>query len=279
MQSADGNKIPGLGQALVVSGYCVASFQFKSQYDMKKLIPAFSLLTTIFSSCNNVSYEKIKIPDDSLKKIILELNTKLTSLKKENPSDSKVYESFCEDSLLAMYDQDFSSSSYDVSHDLGSGIVVRPHDFTFRIYPNTVILSYLSTPYELINTDTVFHDIRTMETFVLDNNEWKLASSCASLQGKNYYKPSLKQPINYYGIPGVYKWTETKFDSFYVKDGMLYDSFNGEAPTMNYTVDDSTFMINNDLGKINFIKDKNGIATAYSYTRYDGQKIRIPKMK
>lgn len=90
---------------------------------------------------------------------------------------AKTYESFCEDSLMACsYENDFSTSSSMVSHDLYTIYLVPPHDYTFRLFGGTAILTFLETALEIVNADTIFHNVRVTKTFAYDHGTWKMAS-------------------------------------------------------------------------------------------------------
>lgn len=246
---------------------------------MKQFTVFTIVLAALASDCANPPTTQKKESDEQIKQEVMAANEQLLSGLGDADPAKKRYRSYCEDSLLLTYDGQFQQSSAAVASDLMNGVLEQPHDFTFRIYENTVILSYLSKAFELVNGDTVIHNTRTLKTFVRDGGQWKMAASALSLQQDNFFRPAPKQPSDFSGIPGVYGWTKEKSDSFYVQNGKLYDVFNSQPPEENFAVNDSAFMIKNDLARIYFTRDGNHKVTGYIYERYDGQRIHIPKVR
>ena len=236
-----------------------------------------AFVTINLISCNNLPVlQTTSMNQDSVKAVIINIQNKMLAAS-SNPSN---YESYCEDSMLSMYDREFTTSAYSLSHDLSSGILVPPHNYEFRLFGYTAILTFLQTFYEVINSDSVFHNVRVMKTFVFNNGQWKQASICTSSQQENYFKPVADIHRNEYNeYSGVYKWKDGALDTVFVKDGKLYDKFPNEQPALNYPVSDSEYMVKHDLGRIVYKKDKNGKVAYYTFIRSDGQRIRIPKLK
>jgi hypothetical protein len=49
-----------------------------------------------------------------------------------------------------------------------------PHDFTFRLFGRTAILSFLNTIYDLYNNDTIYSTRRVTKVFIEDQGAWKM---------------------------------------------------------------------------------------------------------
>lgn len=214
---------------------------------------------------------------DSVKAVIINMqNKKLSAF-----GDPAKYKSFFEDSMMSMYDRDFMSSANSYMHDLADGITVPPHDYKFRLFGQTAILTFLEIFYEVINGDSVFHNVRIMKTYAFNNGQWKQASICTSLQQENYFKPVAEKHRNEYNdYAGVYKWKDGAADTVFVKDGKLYDRFPNDEPTLNYPVNDSEYMVKHDLSRVVYNnRDKNGKVAYYTFIRSDGQRIQVPKVK
>jgi hypothetical protein len=240
-----------------------------------------SIILTSFAKCNNKPVNQTSISNgDSVRKIIVDIINQMSAAQGDTLHGPEKYISFCTDTIIANYDGDFSTSPYKVSHDLANGITESPHEFTFLLYDKTAIISFLKTSYELINTDTLYHHLRITETFVYDQDKWKMAGVFDALQPVNYFKPIAEKNANLYSsFAGVYQWKPGLADTLFVKDGKLFGVSTGEEPELNFPINDSEYMIKSDLGKIVFNKDRNGKVIAYTYMKYDGQKVHAIKIK
>ena len=235
-------------------------------------------VTICLISCNNQPVKQTpSMNQDSIKAVIIDLQNKMLFAT----ADPAKYESYSEDSMMSMYDRAFSSSAHSLSHDLSNGNTVSPHDYKFRLFSNTALLTFLQTFYEVINGDSVFQNVRVMKTFVFNNGQWKQASMCTSLQQENYFKPVAENHQNEYNdYAGVYQWKDGFADTVFVKDGKLYERFTNEEPTLNFPVSDSEYMEKHDLSRVVYNnRDKNGKVAFYTFIRSDGQRFRVPKMK
>lgn len=98
---------------------------------------------------------------------------------------------------------------------------------------------------------------------------------------KDNYVTSLpdKNQSHYNELAGIYQWKAALADTFFVKDGKLFDAMTGSAPAADYMVSDSEYMSENDLGKIIFHRNAEGKVDYYSYLMIDGQRVRVPKVK
>ena len=168
-------------------------------------------------------------------------------------------------------------SGYFYSHDMGSGWIEKPHDRTYQFYNNTVLVSAIQKAYMMYGTDTVFNDWRTVKVFVKEKNQWKMAGVSYSPLQVNYTKPGNANSKLYPEYTGVYKAGSFPADTILLKDGTLYESQTGVREKI-LPLDDSTFILKDDLGKVIFGKNSGGKVTNYTYVRYDGQRIHASKI-
>jgi hypothetical protein len=244
---------------------------------MKKIIAlAFSVCITIFfSRCNQrLNQDPNQSNPDSVKKIIIALNDS-SYRAYENPEK---FQSFCEDSLFSVGGNAFFSSSNALSHDL-LRVFVLPHHYSFKLFGNTAILSYLWTGYEVLNGDTIFSSLRNLRTFVLNNGNWKIAGNAAATQSVIYFKPVIDKHENDYAFyVGIYQVKAGDLDTVFVKDGKLFDKDGGDAEWV-FPVGDNEYMTTGDLSRISFGKDTKGVVSYYTVTYPDGQQWECPKIK
>jgi hypothetical protein len=230
-----------------------------------------------FSGCNQKqSLDSLSSNPDSVKKIIIALNDSNYHAY-DNP---KKFQSFCEDSMLVIGGQDFYTSSNTWSHDLPR-ISVYPHDYTFKLFGNTAVISYLLTSYYILKGDTSFHSVRNLRTFVFDNGNWKIASNATDAQLVNRYKPVVEKNQKYYpSYVGVYQIDKNIFDTVFVKDGKLYDRETGGGDAnWNFPVNDNEYMIPDNLDRIVFGRDSKGVVAYYTDKLIDGRELKFLKVK
>lgn len=194
-----------------------------------------------------------------------------------NPEKVKT---FLEDSMLVVGDDMFMTSSNALAHDLFT-VYVFPHDYTFKLFGNTAVLSYLVTGYEIYNGDTIFYNVRDLKTFALDSGKWKVASLSHGFQIKNYFKPvAEKNQKHYASYAGVYKIKPGNFDTVFVKDGKLYDKITGDSvASWDFPVNDDEYMTKDYLDRFVFGKDSTGAISYYTTILRDGQRWKCPKIK
>jgi hypothetical protein len=249
---------------------------------MKKIIAlAVSVYTIIcLSGCmQKPAQEAVLSNPDSVKKLVIALNDECY----HSYNNPKKFQSFCEDSMLVVRDDHFMISSSAMSYDLAR-IYVFPHDYTFRLFGNTAVISYLITGYEILKGDTIFRSSRNLRTFAFDNGKWKIASNTSNASGSNnvnYFKPvSEKNQKNYASYVGVYKVDTNIFDTIFVKDGKLYDRQTGDSNAYwNFPVNDNEYMNHYNLDRIVFGKDSKGVIAYYTDKLFDGQEFKCPKIK
>jgi|SRR5450755_823202 hypothetical protein len=246
---------------------------------MKKIIGLAISVCTIFcfSRCNQKTAQEAALSNpDSVKKIIIALND-ASYRAYDNP---KKFQSFCEDSMLVVGDNMFMTSSYAMSHDLNH-ISVFPHDYTFKLFGNTAVISYLVTGYEILKGDTIFHSSRNLRTFALNNGKWKVVSNASGSLSVNYYKPVTEKNQKYYAsYVGVYKVDTNFFDTIFVKDGKLYDRVTGDSNSYwNFPVNDNEYMTRFNLDRIVFGKDAKGVVAYYTDKLIDGRELKCLKVK
>ncbi len=250
---------------------------------MKKIIAFITIVTVAicFSNCNsNPAHQVVSANTDSVKNIILDIQNKMLSAAADSVHGAEKYASFCEDSLIFSYDGIYMTSAYAVSNDLIHGMSTPPHDVAFRLYGNTAILSFREKSYEIANGDSVFHDVRIVKTFVQDHGTWKMAAICTALQPVNYFKAvAEKHPQLYNEYAGVYQLNSSTADTVFIKDGKLYEAFTGENPSIDFPVNDSEYMVKDDLGRIIFGRDLKGKISYFTLVRYDGQRLKAPKVR
>jgi hypothetical protein len=211
---------------------------------------------------------------DSVKKIIIALNDECYHAY-GNPEKFKT---FCQDSMFAVGDNSFFNSSNALSHDL-SRILVFPHDYSFQLFGNTAIISYLFKAYEIINGDTIFYNLRNLRTFVMDKEAWKIAANASTVQTVNYFKPIVDKHVkDYSSYVGIYQLNDRQVDTIFTRDGKLYDKM-GFGDTYDFAVNENEYMIKDDLSRLSFGKDSKGAVAYYTITKPDGQYWKCPKIK
>jgi len=245
---------------------------------MEKIIAlALSVCTIIcFSRCNHtLNQDPNPNNPDSVKKIIIALNEEIFR-SMENPEK---FQTFCEDSMLsALSDGEIKTSSIALSHDLWHNYIL-PHDYTFRLFGNTAVLSYLYTNYEIFNKDTIFHNLRSLKAFVFNNGKWRVACAAGAEVPVNYFKAIIdKHEKDYASYVGNYQFKSSEVDTVFVKDSKLYDKSGGDS-NLNFPVSDGEYMIKGDLSRLSFGKDSKGVVAYYTITNSDGQQWKCPKIK
>ena len=244
---------------------------------MKKII-ALALSVCIIICFSRYSQTPKQDPNqnnpDSVKKIIIALNDECYHAY-GNPEKFK---SFCEDSMFAMGGDDFYTSSNAMSQDLPK-ISVFPHDYSFQLFGNTAMLSYLLTRYDIINGDTILKSLRNLRTFVLDNGNWKIAGNTTAVKTVSYFKPIIDKHVkDYPSYVGVYQFKAGELDTVFIKDGKLYDK-GGGGDTYDFAVGDNEYMYDGDFTRLSFGRNAKGVVTYYTITDYDGQHWKCPKIK
>ena len=250
---------------------------------MKRTITIALSATAIMmlTGCGNQrTQQTASLNEDSIKQIIMTLQDSMVEASKDAHLHPEKYEQYCEDSMLFQFDDEFLTSATALSHDMGI-ISVPPHDYTFRLFGNTALLSFLETVYEVIRGDTIFFNVRIMKTFAFTNGRWKMAASTSSLQQANYNKQlKEKHQALYPDYTGVYQINLQLADTVFIKDGKLYDRYTSAPETLNFPVSDSEYMVNIDLTRVVYGgKDVNGKVAYYTIIRPDGQRYKVPKVK
>jgi hypothetical protein len=99
-------------------------------------------------------------------------------------------------------------------------------------------------------------------------------------QTNNYTKAIPEKNQQFYNeCACIYHWMPNMADTFFVKDGQLYDTIIDSPPSHSFPVSDSEYMSKSDLGTVIFGRDDSGKVTYYTYALTDGQKVRVPKVK
>lgn len=97
----------------------------------------------------------------------------------------------CEDSLIFIGGDDggLATSANAYVHDLADGYTIKPHNRTFRIYENTVIVTSLHQAYKLFGKDTLYLNVRsTKVSYVKDGITWKMAYTTYAPASRHLYK-------------------------------------------------------------------------------------------
>lgn len=250
---------------------------------MKNLITSamIAFSTLAFVNCNNHPLQQnVSLNTDSIKQIILSINSQQQSLLKDTLHRSERFAALCEDSLINVFENgNFLTSSYASAHDLVDGYADTIHNIRFELFGNTAVLTGIARMYDIVYGDSLFYNIRITKVFVQNNGQWKMAVRTASPISINYFREVNvnSEKINVYA--GVYQWPKNVYDTVRVENNQLVSHVKGELPVTNYALNDSTFFIKDDLTTIVFAKDASGKITHLNWILSDGQRIRIPKVK
>jgi hypothetical protein len=87
-----------------------------------------------------------------------------------------------------------------------------------------------------------------------------------------------KHKKDYASYAGYYQYKPSVVDTFFVKDGKLFDKIGGDEE-WNFPVKDNEYMVNNGLGRISFGKDSKGVVAYYTATNSYSQQWKCPKIK
>lgn len=213
---------------------------------------------------------------------ILEIDSIMREARagKQNP---KLYREFCEDSVVCTYDKMILESADALVRDLLGGSVTPRTEIKFHLFGTTAVLSYLERAIEIINKDTVFHPIRVTKTFAHHDQKWKMAAVNISPQHENHFKPLAHQPVPSAEYAGGYQWSPANgmpsvIDSVFVRNNKLFFKSPDEDAIPMFAVDDSTYMVNDDLVRVVFPKKASNKITHLTFVIYDGQRINLPKL-
>jgi hypothetical protein len=244
------------------------------------LIPLTAVLCLILSCHSSAGVQMIGDNTDSIKKIILDINDQMVAASLDSIHGRENYSALCNDSLITNNEDDFYTSSDIVARDLSNHVTIPPHDFTFRLFGTTAILSFLNTVYELYNSDTIYSKRRVTKIFNYDRSTWKMVGLFIAPQPVNYVKPVAEKNLtNYKDFAGLYKWKNGLVDTVSVKNGKLYDALTGEKENINFPINDSVFMTKEECLKVIFNKGALGKVDSYSLIYPDGQRFHAIKMK
>lgn len=250
---------------------------------MKNLVMGAMIVFILlaFVNCNNhPAQQNVSLNTDSIKRIILSINSQQQSLLKDTLQRSESFAALCEDSLVNIFENgNLLTSSYASAHDLVDGYADTIHDIRFQLFGNTAVLTGIAKMYNIVYGDSLFATIRVTKVFVQNNGKWKMAVRTASPVAINYFKEvniNSKKLTNYVG---VYQWPKQVYDTVRIEKNHLVEYVKGEQPVINYALNDSTFFVKNDLTTIVFEKNDSGRITHLSWLHPDGQRISIPKVK
>jgi hypothetical protein len=250
---------------------------------MKNLVTSAMLtfITLAFVNCNNhLPQPNGPLNTDSIKKIILTINSQQQSLLKDSLHRSERFTALCEDSLVNVFENgNLLTSSYASAHDLVDGYADTIHDIRVQLFGNTAVLTGIAKMYDIVYGDSLFENIRITKVFVQNNGKWKMAVRTASPVGINYFREVNINSKKLNDYAGVYQWPKNMYDTFRIENNHLVEYVKGEPPVINYALNDSTFFVKNDLSTIVFVKNANGKIMHLNWVLPDGQSVRIPKVK
>jgi hypothetical protein len=250
---------------------------------MKNLVIGvmLSFIALAFVDCNQKDRQQnTSLNADSIKQIILAINSEQQSLLKDSIHRSERFKALCEDSLINVFENgSLLSSSNASAHDLVEGYADTIHDIRFQLFGNTAVLTGIAKMYDMVYGDTLFENIRITKVFVQNNGKWLMAVRTASPTGVNYFREVNVSSKKLNDYAGVYQWPKFAYDTLRVENKHLVSYVKGESPVTNYALNDSTFFIKNDLSTIVFTKNASGGITHLSWVLPDGQRMRIPKLK
>ena len=236
----------------------------------------------LLNSCSNQpatnaeSPEKIKAEIESILKIQEDIYN-----GSHSAAELKKMAATCEDSMIFIGGEDggmhVSSAGY--INDLADGYTQKPHDRYYRIYDNTVIVSFLQQAYKLFGKDTLYLNVRVTKVFVRKGKEWKMAYTTNAPLAINYTKPQVIHPENFKGYEGQYSVGAPWTDTVTVTDGKVLSAITGSAKDELIPVNDSTFIGEGYVGKAIFGRNAEGKVTHYTFEWPDGQRIRFAKIK
>jgi hypothetical protein len=240
-----------------------------------------AFITLAFVNCNNHPPQQNSLLNaDSIKQIILAINSQQQSLLKDTLHRSERFAALCEDSLVNVFENgNLLTSSYASAHDLVDGYADTIHDIRFQLFGNTAVLTGIAKMYDIVYGDSLFANIRITKVFVQNNGKWKMAVRTASPMGVNYFREVNINSEKLHDYAGVYQWPKHVYDTLRIENNHLVEYVKGEPPVTNYALNDSTFFVKNDLSKIVFAKNASGRVTHINWVLPDGQRVRIPKVK
>lgn len=186
----------------------------------------------------------------------------------------------CLDSMLFVGGDDggLATDAQHYVHDLADGYMVPPHDRTFRIFDNTVIVTSLHQAYKLFGSDTLKINARSTKVFVRGEEQWKMAY-CTYAPLPVMYTPSSRvDPKLLAAYAGRYRADARHIDTVSALNGRLYFG-TAEAPSAELVpLNDSTFRGVGYFGQVIFRRDTRGAITHYVFCWPDGQHIAFPRI-
>jgi hypothetical protein len=239
------------------------------------------IIVIFFAGCNNhPAQQAASLNEDSIKQIILSINSQQQSLLKDTVHRSERFATLCEDSLINIFENGvLLTSAYASAHDLVDGYADTIHDIRFQLFGNTAVLTGIAKMYDIVYGDSLFANIRITKVFVQNNGAWKMAVRTASPVGINYFREVNVDSKKLNDYAGVYRWPKNRYDTLRIEGTHLVEYVKGKSPVTNYALNDSTFFVKDDLTTIVFGRNANGQVTHLSWVLTDGQRVRIPKVK
>jgi len=244
-------------------------------------LPVIILSGLCLNSCSNQNTTVAESPENIKAEIEKILQTQENIYGSHNEEELKKFAATCEDSLVFIGGDDggmmVSSNAY--VHDLADGYTQRPHDRSYRIYNNTVIVTSVHQGYKLFGKDTLYLNARSSKVFVKDGKDWKMAYVTYAPLPVIYKKPGYTNPENFAGYEGYYTVGPGITDTVTVSGGKVFSSITGSEKAELIPLDDSTFIGEGYFGKAVFSRNAEGKVTHYYFEWTDGQQINFMKTK
>lgn len=245
---------------------------------MKNILSAAISIAFLCFSCNDqeINIENTKAEIEHI------LQIQETAYNERNDPDRiKKMAATCEDSLIFIGGDDggLATSANAYTHDLADGYTIKPHDRTFRIYGNTVIVTSLHQAYKLFGKDTLYLNVRSSKIFIKNGATWKMAYTTYAPLPVIYTKPANIDAAKYAEYTGLYKSDPAVTDTIIADDKKLYVSSTGSPRSELIPVNDSIFIGEGYFGKTGFYKDPTGKVQGYYFEWNDGQRLYFPRLK
>lgn len=231
-----------------------------------------------FTQCKSKSSTDIAVIKAEIEKI---LKIQEDAYSQNNEPARIKFASTCDDSLLFVGGDDggIQNTANFYVHDFANGYTTRPHDRTYRIYNNTVIVTSLQQVFELFNKDTIFHNTRYTKVFVKGGKDWKMAYVTYAPLPVIYTKRQVVNERILQDYVGLYQESPTVTDTVAVVEGRIIITDHGNNKSELIPMNDSTFFGNDYFGKTVFVRNNRGIVTHNYFEFPDGQRIIFPKIK
>jgi hypothetical protein len=157
----------------------------------------------------------------------------------------------------------------------------NPRDYVIHVYGDTAVVNFRLTVHEQFTDADIISEQRQTETYIKRNGSWLLIARQWGLLPVNFHKPVAVDTAVYKDYVGQFQWRPLDdVETVSVKDGKLWSRFSKEKDDDEYLpLSSDTFFVKDDIGSITFARDPQGLVTGYIYHRWDGQEIRVKRIK